>query len=382
MKFYYKKLSLFILLLLPFISNAMDSKDVIARIRGTADKTPLKWRTHTTEFTKNADLKNLQIKELKKRCLAEDILNVTKKIAKSDHTYQVAACLPFWYTGCRRLRNLYHSNHYLETIEKYGCKKTEHPIVTELLKSIGKCGEISTYSGDNDNLNNEMMGSPAGAVADKFIILTGSLKTYPNEAKKYAIGHEINHIINSDSIKRATANIFAPILSYGIIQSGKFVTNKIIDMTLAQAKKEDIDTKLCYRALIETKSFINDISKNAFLQYVLSLYLLSKFTQYQETQADIGAILLTRSFEGALSFFEHYTARPHPPINFLDMFRKHPLEVINILLGYTEHPSNGTRVKTMIEFARKNGLPEAENYLMLGNNRFYNVCTRKIYNMN
>ena len=285
--------------------------------------------------------------------------NTAKKIGSPIynnpvHALQIAAWLPFWYHEGVGMYALTHIDHFAQSSQKYGFKKGSDPIVIELLKLIGKNdNEILTYKSDD-----ELFPSPAAAFVDKAILISKVLESYPHEAKKFAVGHEIMHIINRDTQKRVIANICTPLLSYAILKGGKAITNKITDEILATATEEDLDKKLSYKILAGSRDFINIVSEYPLTHYVLSLYLLSKFSQYQEVQADIGAALMTGTIEGALSYFAH--SENLPPLSLWLMLKKYPYHVItgliNGLLGYREHPSHGDRIKILIDLAKKNRL--------------------------
>lgn len=287
------------------------------------------------------------------------------------HISHVAAALPFWYQGYQGVKSLYDTKNLLNSIDpncKLDYNDPVYPIFTELLKASGKTEtEVPIFRINYHHL----FGVNAGAANDTWIYIWKVFDSYSSEEQRHLLAHELTHIKYKDGYTGTLARIVAPLASYCAIKGSAKLTSLVIDKILTRIPQEEINKHWHYRLLKKTKNCINDISEIPFLHYGLSLYLLSQFYQYQETRADIEGALLAGTVKGGLSWLCNEALgnyhRPEQP-DLFTLFKLAPLEIINYLLGYREHPSYGTRMKNLIMFARQTGLPGAEGYLITNNN--------------
>lgn len=383
----FKFLTIFCLISLPFSScfGIKNNEDKIFHVlqKKNVMQWPLFLKANITK--KNPALRNisdknvkkLNIEELNTPCFAETLLDGLEYGAaliknKSHSLMQITAILPFLYQGYEEVHYLKNAQNYVNALDpelRLNPNDPVYSIFTELVAAQNIKTEIPIFKIDHHHI----FGAAAGAVNDTWICLWKRFDNYSSEEQKHILAHELTHIKYQDTYTRTLATICAPFVSYCAIKGTAQIITSIIDKITSSVDPEEARERPFFLALLAVKNGTNFLSKNplanSLTQYLLSLYLLSKLCQFQETRADIEGALLAGTVKGGLSWLYNEAIGKYPqpkPLDFFTALKAAPLMVFNTILGYQEHPSIGQRMKDLIIFAQESGLRGAEDYQLNG----------------
>ncbi len=182
---------------------------------------------------------------------------------------------------------------------RYQNLATEMPIehLQAALKKMGAPAEIPLLSLP---LEENYLQAPAQTQGDKVILVTPELMSYfmPHE-QEIIVGHEYDHLKNHIAKICTLVNLVLPIATYFSLIAYDYVVRYSISKACkhyAPDPKSRLNKTLALAAQMHHK-----IVTFPLVNYLLNLYLYSKFSQHCEFTADVEAARLLNNKDGAIS---------------------------------------------------------------------------------